>query len=80
MFGERRSYDYAGKQAAKILTEFDFTATQVEKIMQYVAENDQIYDSKTARPVIFEFMGNYEEELEPDLVEEYRRRWRGKRW
>ena len=80
VFGERRSYDDAGKQAAKILTEFDFTGAQVEKIMQYVAENDQIYNSKTARPVIFEFMANYEEELDPDLVEEYRRRWRGKRW
>lgn len=77
-FGQKGASDYdkAGKYAEKILNQFAFTPGQAKKIMQYIDSTRQIYESKTARPHILEFIEKYGEYFKPKMMMDYKQRSR----
>jgi hypothetical protein len=76
-FCNSNSYDQAGNRASKILSEFKFTTDQLGRIMDCILENSQIKDSRTARPHVYDFIEEYEDELDPGFIEDYKENGRG---
>ena len=77
-FGSASSYDGAGRKAKRILNQFAFTHSQAKRAMRYIDTNEQIYESKTARPHILEFIESYGEHFDPQKVKDYMQR--SQRW
>jgi hypothetical protein len=71
-FGQSNSFDQAGKNAENILLEFDFNTAQLQEIMEHISQNNQIYNSRSARTVIYDFIEKYGDELDPDKVGDYK--------
>lgn len=80
-FGESGSYDDAGTNAELILSEFKFTLAQVRSIKKYIDSNSQIYESKTAKPFILNFIESYSDHFDEEFIEKYKERFsRWSRW
>jgi hypothetical protein len=79
-FGESESYHTANERAKRILSDFDFSKIQVEKIRDHIRRNSQIHQTKGARDAIFKFMEKYPSNFDEEFKSWYDSKEASRMW
>jgi hypothetical protein len=78
-FANSNSFEDA-KRKSEILLEFKLSKEQVNKILEYSIENNQIYQSFGAKSNLKKLIQKYDALIDRKLVQELEKKWIGKDW